>query len=890
MSHAEIETDLQVLERSIDEHGHVTREARAGNALFEAIDDASPALAESLVIPTSSERSRAKLLASVRRYAMRGQQRATPFGVFAGVGIPTVHPGRGAHSEWMNSLVMTTRSAARCAPLLENSAGAGHLYANLLASFEGDEVVVEEVVLSGPAASPRQASTRGGAAVRAAWTAARGGIARADLIHALSDLAPTVADERINHLVDVLIDAQVLLRLPEATTPAKIVQAEARPLSSHSGSSEMEEGARWMRVSAVEPPDIGVQRRVDRLARRLVQTRQHFPFAEARRRYGDRFAERYGIGVRVPLLEAVRSAGGVGHMSATKDTATREELPQAHRDVLDGLLERASHGTVALSETDINALTDPIRRDLAYRTDVLYRHDPSTDRLSFAVMATTALEGQSLGRFWQGLPPKVTHDEHLFDPLGREVEPVEFFYLPREQRDLDVMNMPRSTRRYITAHFTSGSPDEIPLDEIDLAHDGDTVWLLARDSRVPLVIRNRSMYNHELRGSALVKTVLGLGLEPERPWIPFSWGPTVALPKVPEVTYEGVVVSKGTWRIPSRLLDKTVPANEWMEKFSEWSMAAELPQWIEAGAGDNLLAFDVRDRSGALDARDAMRRDSPVLFRAPMPGGTAPVEYIQTVDVGRQPQDPTAPFPSIQLFEQSKIAREWVSAELVLGGVGKADPSRLVRLVQKARELGARDWHFVQYRESDEHLRWRAHLPDPSAREKMTEALLDLADSEQTVIRLVPFRPEYQRYGGEAAFEGIARIFTQSSDHALSAQARRARRPSERLAVAAASATAMLDAILPGQWHELFVQSYQHIRPPANSRKVLDEARTSMPRPEIGSLPRLEELALERPAESVVSSLLHMHANRFFGIDRATEHLLIALLRSLALTSTRRTQ
>ncbi|MCB2412198.1 lantibiotic dehydratase [Demequina sp. TTPB684] len=633
---------------------------------------------------------------------------------------------------------------------------------------------------------------------------------------------------------------------------------------------------------------LGQSRNVEGVVARLFRMRQSTPSASAKSNLSDLFLDRFGVGVRVPYRTAVDGIVGVGLINLEKTSASIIAHTRAAEHLLEDLVLRArAEGSteVAIGDRDVDLLTDPARRSLGIDTDVIYSIDDVSGRVELANMPTTALSGQAVVRHWDELP-RTWFDEvaSRYDSTGREVEPVELWCFPRSRHILDVMHAPQVTERYISLSFADASSSCLTLDDIELIHDGGQVWLLARDSADPLVIRNLSMVNYPRHLSRDAQTLITLGRETERDWTPFNWASQSAREFLPGVVYRNVRISKPTWRLPSRLFRRDLSSDAWRGEFARWKRAMDLPKWMEFGAGDNLLPFDITDPSELSEIRRVLEKSSPVAFES---GRTThnqtAVEYVQ--HVSRPPVARTEPFPrfdSTPAFVPPIVRRDWLGFELVGGPDTAWLPRATQRVVNVARSLDVSDWHFVVYRDPDPHTRLRFHVGRGAEApiEALREAVLSEVGSSVRIAREVPFLPEYHRYGGERSFDSIVRVFTQSSEVALRANVATTDRIS-RLETACSTAIESMEQLLGARWNVIVAQGLSEHKPLHVGRKARDEVLSKLAaRAPFEGDPILNPFDVGSHPVGVAMSVLHMHANRVFAADGDEEAQMLSVLRS----------
>ncbi|MFI1100259.1 lantibiotic dehydratase [Streptomyces melanogenes] len=338
------------------------REVWSEEDVAEALEHASPALASQAHALCSSSTPAARdvrrVVASVARYLLRAEHRATPFGLFAGVALASVGPrartiwgsdntvvGR-ASAEWLTAVV---ERLEECPDLLERLL----VVLSNTTTRRGDRLIVP--YKADPQGGGRRRAVEASLAltepVRMVLHAAREPIRVGVLAGKIAADFPAAGPVKAQHLVRELIRNEVLitsLHAPSTDTDAleylldqldamgaasvapiadtvrelHAVRDDLRSCGSRSGRVR---AAARMRAQApalrrhplaldlrldaeVELPE-EVAREIERAASVLTRVSAHPYGTEAWKAYQRRFYERYGIGTMVPLREVVADSG-----------------------------------------------------------------------------------------------------------------------------------------------------------------------------------------------------------------------------------------------------------------------------------------------------------------------------------------------------------------------------------------------------------------------------------------------------------------------------------------------------------------------------------------------------------------------------------------------------
>ncbi|MFJ4188444.1 lantibiotic dehydratase [Kitasatospora sp. NPDC089509] len=371
------------------------RAALGDELLREAVAVSSPSLSRVLDqveagLPVKPKQLR-KAARAVTRYRLRMSDRATPFGLMAGVAVarfadrPAVRwggrPRKAARpdQEWLTGLVAALE---RELPVLRGL----RVTANDLCRVRDDRLVLPYLPVPGTEqrTAGRELSIRHTAAIRTVLERAAGPLSWAELHRAVLAAHPQVEGAAVDWLLGELVRTQILLTdlLPPAAEPDPIghllerlsglpVAAELRAVRDDLAAYQRTEpGAglpAWRtlteRMRRLHPTerlvqvDLGldvevrlppaVRREVERAAHALWTVSAGRPGPAHLRQYHEDFLERYGLGRAVPLLDLLDPERGLGapagYLLPRSTRALRPGEPDDPRDeLLLALAQRAA--------------------------------------------------------------------------------------------------------------------------------------------------------------------------------------------------------------------------------------------------------------------------------------------------------------------------------------------------------------------------------------------------------------------------------------------------------------------------------------------------------------------------------------------------------------------
>ncbi|MFJ5608185.1 lantibiotic dehydratase [Streptomyces sp. NPDC093221] len=385
------------------------REVWSERHVAEALEHASPALASQVRALCSCEapadRDVRRAAASVARYVLRAEQRATPFGLFAGVTAAAIGTGAGAtwgsdhtviaraSAEWLTAVIERLESCPelleRLPVLLNNTVQVRG--GQLVVPYESDvrsdrrRAVEASIVLTEPVrvildAAAREPICAGVLSDKLAADFPAAGPGRAQrlvqgLIHnhvLITSLhAPSTETDALNYLLSQLdaVNADAVAPVTGTVRELRTVRDDLRSCDSPGGRARAAARMRSvvpdlnrhplvldMRLDAtVELPE-QVAREVERAAGVLARV-SALPYGTtAWKAYQRRFYEKYGIGTMVPLTDVVADSGtGFPDGYPGAQTAGRRSRLSARDDTLVRLAQAA-----ALDGRDEVVLTDEL--------------------------------------------------------------------------------------------------------------------------------------------------------------------------------------------------------------------------------------------------------------------------------------------------------------------------------------------------------------------------------------------------------------------------------------------------------------------------------------------------------------------------------------------------
>ena len=516
----------------------------------------------------------------------------------------------------------------------------------------------------------------------------------------------------------------------------------------------------------------------------------------------------------------------------------------------------------------------------------------------------------------------------------------ESVYLPKRLRSANVAIRPNLRSHAIALGVPSGLDADrtIALAELTVGIGNDRLGLFWGEREVCVRAGHMLTSFHAPHVSRFLEE---LGQDGVAQLSGFDWGPAWGYTFLPRVARGRAILAPAQWRIARESLGgkESLSTAQFASRFAAFSERWRVPRYVYLVEGDNRLLLDLQAREHAEQLRiDLARRGElgAIVIQEALPGpehawvrsasGHALVEFV--VPMVRRPAHPqpvrapavtpparaAAPPPNPVLNRLRPPGTDWLFVKLY--GAADREEALLAGPVREfcdAQVWAGRcaSWFFIRYGDPQPHLRIRFRGdPNRMLAELLPEVCTwgsELMVAEQiSLFSFDTYEREVERYGGpagvawaEAFFAvdsaSIAELFGKLSSGA----------GADRLALLAVSVDRLLadlglDAADRLDWAKRQVTS-RHVSgdeyrerktmlrswfsplqggdawPPWLSGWLDSRGRLlSALRERWAELLRQERLSVSR--DFMLRSLVHMHCNRFAGVDRSAEEKVLGVL------------
>ncbi|MFJ7911968.1 lantibiotic dehydratase [Kitasatospora sp. NPDC096204] len=741
----------------------------ADDHLAQALQLASPTLADRIAqligAPQPNPRSVRRAALSTARYLLRAAGRATPFGHFAGVQAASFGPS--CVVRWGDRHHAVTSASesliAQAVDVLEHRPAVLALLdvtANNTVQVQGDRLIVPHRPVSRTDGSTAAAETtlRRTRPVAFALSAARLPLRFQDLAETIHADFPTASAEQVTGIMSELVAQRVLitnLHAP-ATDPDPLghlltvlskISAERVPEAAEI-LTVLRTASRCSPVPAVDlrlDADLVLPRSVADEAARAAHLLARLSAAPngtaAWRAYHQRFYERYGRGVLVPLLDVVADSG-IGWPDGYPGARPSEKPRFDERDeLLAAVAQRAAldgEREVVLDEALLASLQlgpdEPrLPPHLEVITRVHARSREALDRGEFRleVVSASRAAGVSVGRFLHLLEPehRAAFTTLLADlpTMDEHAVAAQISFPPLDPASGHVArSLPTGQLMISLAEHRPATEGVLGPQDLAVGCDGRRMYLAAPALGVRIEASATHALNLRHHTPPLARLITELSRAQAAQVTRFDWGSLHALPFRPRLRHRRVILSSATWRLTAAELPSGDSSQRrWNEALTSWLTRHRAPRHVLLAADSQGLPLDLDHPGHRTLLRDHLRSaPHAVLVEEPDPvdlgwaGGRAH-EIVVPVTATRAPAWPRLPKPT-----PSRILRRGhgdapgtsrVLLASLYGDLERQDTVLARHLPDLLAQLGQPRWWFVRFRDPRQHLRLRISLPEPAA-------------------------------------------------------------------------------------------------------------------------------------------------------------------------------
>lgn len=515
--------------------------------------------------------------------------------------------------------------------------------------------------------------------------------------------------------------------------------------------------------------------------------------------------------------------------------------------------------------------------------------------------------GKTIGRFM-----------HLFNPVERETiattikvgngnsKTAEIANLPNGNRTMNVL-IRECTADYVVAtdvHLASTHATNIPLDDLFVGIDGKRFFIWCRSLQCEIVFSELDMLIASKR-SPLVALLTMLSNDAKAPVSFFQWGSFKRFPFLPRIRFDRLILSPARWRfsrdkdalktIFSARADGKIDRYVWMRDSRNDRLLTDL----DTDVGRRLLTAQVKaQKASEIFFEETLFEDAESWIRDEQQSSYA-AEFVASVFF------PGATRPQIAIAEKQVFSTEdrvippgsdwlYLKAYCAPASIDYLLATHIDPLISRLRDDGWEgSWFFIRYQDPLPHIRLRIGNASSSIQQQCLD-FFGVLVKQGLLNRIVidTYERELERYGGVSAMREIEKLFSYSSEVAIQATVASLRDPMKRVRELIETFEPIRNVLTNNDTAWLEMNKSFNIKLSKDEWDIVREISLSeRPMPHVFNkhLHALRGLAdggqLTVSTESILSSLLHMHCNRFGLPDesraRAIQFRCVSKLRAL---------
>jgi thiopeptide-type bacteriocin biosynthesis protein len=638
--------------------------------------------------------------------------------------------------------------------------------------------------------------------------------------------------------------------------------------------------------------------------------------SRAVRTYQQEFNERYGVDRVVPLADLMEESGGLGLPSERVSADTWS--PQYVR-VLANLWSRGVHSgnEVEISEAEIAELAGahaydrdwPSTVDINITKETIKAAGTSPGEFRLHVAAYPGCIGA--GRYMARFAPWLGQDAlRLFAQIG-QIESrnaggdiVELRYLPTKKRLANLIGEAMTPKRVLSDHPLDG---DLCVRDIGVVFSQNKLRIVALPSGEEIRVVARHMVNQKF-APRMYRLLIEITNGYTRRLEPFNWGPLKHAAKLPRVVYKHMVLSPARWAIdPSSIMSPN--------DLEILKLTLGIPDLVTIGSGDSRLLFDLRREPHLNEAyRQIARRKELTWIEAAVDPEACTIvrskygEHNGEIVVSLHLKDFEDGVKRSSRYTDSPAARfapgsEWLYLKLRVTATAEETflTEGLSEILQTCGAISS-PWHFIRYSYPFRHLRLRIKSDRPNDSSFVTAVLskVEALISAGLVIdvEVSTYWPEVDRFGGKSHLESIMNFFLADSQAAVEALGLTEKGSHQRISIGVALGRTLLSFANWADEDQIkFLRDSGGKYTDVGSRTFRDHRQSFRQMLEgdaddsecAGVAKRFEQKCslifrdykwceALRDDPSIVGDLLHLQANRLFGIDRQAERLRLEML------------
>jgi thiopeptide-type bacteriocin biosynthesis protein len=339
--------------------------------------------------------------------------------------------------------------------------------------------------------------------------------------------------------------------------------------------------------------------------------------------YRSRFESRYGQGRAIPLLELLDPNFGLGSPYAAPDVPVPDHSSRNRaltEIAVNALIEKRSEVVLnsemlARLRTESSTTSPPPSLDIA--VSVLASSADDIDNGLFTLVVGANLgaptAGRNLGRFADLLGTPAFDALAQVSPADRRshtgIVCAELVYSPAQTRWANLAVRPHFSDYEIVVAATPGVPPQrvIALHELDVEAVEGRFRIWWTAGNAEVRVTAGHMLN-EMSAPDVVRFLVDAQRCMHGPYRPFDWGDAALLPALPRMQFGRIVLCPARFRAADLITKSVGTVTDFAAAVDQWRRRWGVPRYVHVGSGDHRLLVDLETEFGLNGLRLELRR------------------------------------------------------------------------------------------------------------------------------------------------------------------------------------------------------------------------------------------------------------------------------------------
>lgn len=458
---------------------------------------------------------------------------------------------------------------------------------------------------------------------------------------------------------------------------------------------------------------------------------------------------------------------------------------------------------------------------------------------------------------------------------------------------------------YEIALNTASSTDKysIELDDLYIGSSNEQLYLWSKSLQKRVIPRQSHAASLKSHFPEIYIFLIKLGLSDQSLINNFCFTNFSTFPKIPEIRYRNIVLKRAEWNLNTEIINNLHAGKDIISALKKWKNKYEIPDIIGLSSGEAPTIFNLKNNLHLELLQKILKKNlnridiytfidvTYQLKNNAFSQNISQIAYINNNVTYLNGQNTKRVYNK----ETLSLNDDWIYFKIYFNKFYKHYHMIYIKEIFLLNK-NIKNWHFVNYKDEKEHIRVRVQLSELKNQWKITKMILEHLDkliAEKIVddYNINNFEPEYNRYGGKENFDDILEWFKIDSEMTLSIL----EKVDRNNVVATLNAYYILKNLgfNDNGINNLYIGfKDDSVKEYRKCKKILLEKYKNMNdnQPFQSQFNILETIrgnlqnSSPNSVDEIARSIVHMHMNRYIGIDFNAEKVVYGLLQKFTLT------